>query len=554
MLTDDKLVVAAPLIDPYLTQNTISSYEPYSPRGAVYLFNRSGDTFTYDNALYAGGLTGTDITSSSFSNTTTSFDTLFFGYSIDYSKVSQKVIVGEPGYGSGSGNGGYGRVYTFNVGNGPSLIRTSSPSTVENDSLFGLFVALCDEYTELALSREANGKVYNINTSEEYSFDSSLTDDEVLQYVPNLQTLISSSEKIHVMKLMSLGSDKMIVGRKFDYSYGFTNETLFKLTALNSGKPANFSLFLKAVEGVTNNAPLSVFANQPGYLSLTLPLLGDNNSLNMSLKAPEPDSGSMRLHMANTEIASMTTYIEGLQEDATGTQDLFMKVVTPYNNSVPLSYVHPYDPQYKLNLSINASDPSQQWNSASLFIDEGTITRTPTDLSQSVNLHTLGDSGVSSIQKGFGINISGGATGYVNAKPTLYLEGQPSVSVDEYTTLFIKVDDPRGSDNQNINLFVKNTQTTGSIINYNDNVPMYIINSVPVNQGTTLFLKRLGPGGGEEFSGNANLFTQGPDSSGNLNLYSTAAYSGDSNINLAIPNTVGAPTGYMNFMVRGYEE
>jgi len=233
---------------------------------------------------------------------------------------------------------------------------------------------------------------------------------------------------------------------------------------------------------------------------------------------------------------------------------LFMKVVTPYNNSVPLSYVHPYDPQYKLNLSINASDPSQQWNSASLFIDEGTITRTPTDLSQSVNLHTLGDSGVSSIQKGFGINISGGATGYVNAKPTLYLEGQPSVSVDEYTTLFIKVDDPRGSDNQNINLFVKNTQTTGSIINYNDNVPMYIINSVPVNQGTTLFLKRLGPGGGEEFSGNANLFTQGPDSSGNLNLYSTAAYSGDSNINLAIPNTVGAPTGYMNFMVRGYEE
>ena len=554
VLTENRLVVSAPLLDPYLAQNTINSYVPYSPRGAVYLFNRSGDTFTYSEAVYANGLTDTTITPTSFLATTVDYDVRYFGYSIDYSDLSYKLIVGEPGYGSSSGNGGNGRVYTYDLRDSVSLLRTTDPTTVEDNSLLGLFVALCDGYTEFALSREANGKVYNINTGEEFTFDSSLTDDEVNQYIPELQTLISSTEEIQAMKLVSLGSDKLFVGRKFSYDYGFTSDEIFKLTALNSGKPSNLNLFLKAVEASNGNIPLVVTPSSPGYLSLTLPLLGDNKGMELTIKVPELDSGNMPLNMANTEIGYIPTYIKGLLEESTGQQDLFLKVVTPTTNSMALSYVHPYDPQYKLNMSIRAANPPQQWASPSLFIDEGTITRTPTDATNNVNLHALGDNGIKNIQKGFSLNIEGGNTGYVNARPTMYLEGQPSVEVDKYIPMYIEVDDPTGDSNDSINLSLYNSQTSGTATIKNKGTSLYVINSVPTTTNATLFLQRKGVGGGEELSGDTNLHINGPDADSNINLYTTAAFQNDGNMNLSIPETLGVPSGDRPLMVRGYEE
>jgi len=125
-----------------------------------------------------------------------------------------------------------------------------SSQNISSDKDFGLCIDNCNNscYTILG------SKLYNINNGNSLSYQ--YLDQEIAQYIPSGNTIISKQEKI---KGMSIAGGYHFVFREFDVTYGFGTRVIFKKISLlkQTRKYDTPSLFIQNT-GSLSDMPLTL--------------------------------------------------------------------------------------------------------------------------------------------------------------------------------------------------------------------------------------------------------------------------------------------------------
>lgn len=293
------------------------------------------------------------------------------------------------------------------------------------------------------------------------------------------------------------------------------------------------SAFYVQPTGVANSIPLYTYGSGPGSGTLDLFCCADehNDSLNLFVKAIDPVSGSNSIPLTIWTTGSSS----GINSNSC---TLYLRAIPSMSGELPL-FIEGGGTDYRSGTLPLVVWQDTIYSSLPLFIEgrSGLIASNNLDLT----IHSTADSGI-------------------------FASVPFSIAADNFTgnmNLFIKSEE-QGSNVGSLNLFIGNESSTSN------SCTLTVLNTDgAINSGVKLFIKGDGINDGAYFGyGSLNLFiNRGNDSidggislsvfgpSGTTNSIPLTVTGGNlvsNNVTLALPNTVGTPSGGISIYTSGY--
>jgi len=539
---DDIMFIGAPLFDGYVTQNTLTSFHYYSPRGAVLIYTKSGGTWSHHDTVYCGGFTSANISSSSYS---IDYDMGLFGYDFDYNPVSSKLVVSEPGN---------KRAYRFQVNSNVSASLEETYTGTSDDQDFGFAISSCGYNDAITFSKTGSGKIYNLTTGTSYTFNLDNTDDEILPYVPVGSALQSSSEEIYIVKVLTFATNpQLLVARKFNYKYGnqTSDSTLQKFTLLKISKLLDKTLFISGPKQSTGSLGLYLKPYEVSTASTSLMISKNEvtSGIPLYMRVPSGVEGGMTLLMKQKEVLEVPLFIEGLFESGVKTAPLVMHGPSGDSKSMDLFMPIIANSSNPFNLSLWSTHPASGVStSRTLFIDEGTKATPSGTVSTSLFLDAPRAVGVSSVASGTHIWISGGNAGNTASNFGITIRAPQSSGVSSTMSMAIAIEDsilPTGVMTSDVSLVMGSGYGTTSygIANV---APLLIKSSYPASSDMSLYLNRP--------AGNVmNLFLENTMATGVMSIVTSGTFGSTNSMGL-FASGVGAPNATGILYIRGYRD
>ena len=536
-LAGDFAFVSAPLLDPYIANNTLSAVNAASPDGAVYIFKYDSG-WSYVDAIYSGGL----ISSAVAGVDSCAYDAKLFGYDLDYDSKSGYLSVSEPMSNT---------VYQFNINDTgtPSLLNSYSSS----DSKFGTFV----NSVSAGLITNTKSKIQDVVYSQDFEFSTEEIESEIQQYVPGGNVINSvSHEIVSVQKATLTGKETLLVTRDFEVNYGAGKVKRIQKISLLSLHDINGTLYISGPSPVSEPINLSVLSpsgGSTGDLGITFGSIGTNDGISLHL-TNYIGSGEAPLYMRGPLQRPHTLYMSADR--------------TPVASGASLVTAGPIYASNASDLSIEGKAVRDL--SSSMFVLGGVETGAmaqmgvPMRVAQ-VDLYPVSgqqDVLITGIGHGTG-NITGspslwlGAGDYGPASGTSFMrmEAPPSEAVSASTNLRMTTDPASGVFETVATLMMPNTQTVdvnGRILKAEQSLRIAAI--ATNSESVFLRLHREGIGGGSEVEADTSLMMPSVMSTSDINVYMSGSNISTNTVSLAIPSSLSLPSGSLDLFIRGYSE
>ena len=538
---DDIMFIGAPLFDGYVTQNTLTSFHYYSPRGAVLIYTKSGGTWSHYDTVYCGGFTSSNVSSSSYG---CEYDVGLFGYDFDYNPVSSKLVVSEPGN---------KKAYRFQVNSDVLANLEETYTGTSDDQDFGFTISSCGYNDAITFSKTGLGKIYNLTTGTSYTFDTNDTDDEVLPYVPIGSALKSYSEEIYAVKVLTFADDpQLLVARKFNYKYGnqTSDSTLQKFTLLKISKLLDKTLFISGPKQSTGSLGLYLkpYEASTASTSLTISKNEVTSGIPLYMKVASGAVADMNLIMKQKEVLDVPLFIEGLFESGVNTAPFVIHGPSGDSNNANLFMPTIGRPSQSLSLNIQSTSGSGVLGTSLLFIDEGTRAPLSGIANTSLFLDAPRTADVSGMSSDANVYISGGNAGNATSDLGMTMYSPQSSGVSNSLSMSIAIDDtllPTGVITSGISLVMGSGYGTTSY-GIADVAPMIITSAYPSSGDMSLYLNR--PAGNT-----MNLFLENTMATGVMSMVTSGTFCSTGSMGL-FSSGVGAPNATGILYIRGYED
>jgi hypothetical protein len=547
-LAGDFAFVSAPLLDPYIANNTLSAVNAASPDGAVYIFKYDSG-WSYVDAIYSGGL----ISSAIAGVDSCAYDAKLFGYDLDYDSKSRYLSVSEPMSNT---------VYQFNINDTgtPSLLNSYSSS----DSKFGTFV----NSVSAGLITNTKSKIQDVVYSQDFEFSTEEIESEIKQYISGVNVINSvSHEIVSVQKATLTGKEKLLVTRNFEVNYGAGKVKKIQKISLLSLHDINGTLYISGPSPVSEPINLSVLSpsgGATGDLGITFGSIGTDDGMSLHL-TNYIGSGEAPLYMRGPLQRPHTLYMSA---DRTPVASGASLVTAGPIYAQTLRRPAPEDAFPVGDLSIEGKAVRDL--SSSIFVLGGVETGAmaqmgvPMRLAQ-VDLYPVSgqqDVLITGIGHGTG-NITGnpslwlGAGDYGPASGTTFMrmEAPPSETVSASTDLRMTTDPASGVFETVATLMMPNTETVdvnGRILKASQSLRIAAI--ATNSEAVFLRLHRQGIGGGSEVEAATSLMMPSVMLTSDINVYMSGSNISTNTVSLAIPSSLSLPSGKLDLFMRGYSE
>ena len=537
-LAGDFAFVSAPLLDPYIANNTLSAVNAASPDGAVYIFKYDSG-WSYVDAIYSGGL----ISSAIAGVDSCAYDAKLFGYDLDYDSKSGYLSVGEPMSNT---------VYQFNISSTgtPSLLNSYSSA----DSKFGTFV----NSVSAGLITNTKSKIQDVVYSQDFEFSTEEIESEIQQYVPGTNAINSiSHEIVSVQRATLTGKEKLLVARDFEVNYGAGRIKKIQKISLLGLRDINGTLYISGPGPVSDSLNLSMptpSGGATGDLGITFGSIGTGVAMPLHL-SNYIGSGEAPLHMRGPLETSAPLYMSADFTPATSGASLVME-----------------GPVYSSNISdLSIEGKTARDLSSSMFVLGGTeagggmaqmgvpmriaqVDAYPVSGQQDVLIAGIGH-GTGNITGSPSLWLGAGDFGPASGTSLLMMEAPPSAEVSASQGLAIITDPASGVFETVATLMIPNAQTTdvnGRILKASES--LYLSSTAPNSGNMNLVVWREGIGGGKELDANTSLMLTSITSTSDINVYMSGGYISTGTASLAIPSGISLPSGNPELFIRGYSE
>ena len=332
-IVDDLMFVSSPMLDPYISENTLGAINISNPVGAVYVFAHDGSSWNYTDTVYSGGYTKDDI-SGKFS---CGYDLHLFGYDIDYDKDSRVLAVSEPAK---------SKLYKFHVTeSGSARYMNSYQST---GRMFGSFVSTLANSlftSTLGLAGNILDPVYDYG----FVYNRNHTIEEVRNYIPFSSKIKTLSETITAVRILDFnGTKKLFVARDFEATHGPNGSESISLQKFSTLDflPQNGTLYISGPGLSTRVMSIANIRGSGGFdntLGLTTGPFGVRTSLDSedasSWDSYIPSGLAMSIE-GESGTNQMPLYI---RTKAEGTNPLFLQTIESWpSETAPLYLAPPY--------------------------------------------------------------------------------------------------------------------------------------------------------------------------------------------------------------------
>ena len=561
-IVDDLMFVSAPMLDPYISENTLGAINISNPVGAVYIFAHDGSSWSYTDTVYSGGYTKDDI-SGKFS---CGYDLHLFGYDIDYDRDSKVLAISEPAK---------TKLYKFHVtDSGSARYMNSYEGT---GRMFGSFVSTLANslFTSiLGLAGTILDPVYNFA----FVYNRNHTVEEVRNYIPFSSTIKSVSETITGVRILDFnGTKKLFVARDFEATHGANGSESISLQKFST------------LDFLSQNGTLYISGPGSSTRVMSIANIRGEGALNNNLGLTTGPFG-VRTSLASEDASSWDTYIpSGLAmsiEGESGTNQMPLHIRTKEEDTNPL-FLQTIESWPSKTASLYTAPPYPCSGDASAYIYGSLIDKDNENLyirgqgagvkdmlsetfmimkqvdiypdSGNGNLYMQGiATGVGSHTSDTFMFLGAGDYGPASGDTFLRLENDDPYPASGALPFAINIGST-GVANSGANLIMSGPSTVpadppvGRGIEKNT-ATLFTMSTADASGALALNMPRKGIGGGEDFVSNVSLFVDNSYIALDANVYVSGGFVSSSNINLAIPSGVGLPSGNPPLFVRGYSD
>jgi hypothetical protein len=537
-LAGDFAFVGAPLLDPYIANNTLSAVNAASPDGAVYVFKYDGG-WSYVDAIYSGGL----ISSAIAGVDSCAYDAKLFGYDLDYDSMSGYLSVGEPMSNT---------VYQFNINPAgtPSLLNSYSST----DSKFGTFV----NSVSAGLITNTKSKIQDIVYSQDFEFSQEEIESEIQQYVSSVDLINSvSHEIVSVQRATFAGKEKLLVVRDFEVNYGAGKIKKIQKISLLNLHDLNGTLYISGPTPISDSINLSVLSpsgGATGDLGITFGPYGIRTATPLHLEVASASSGIIPLHMRVGEEAKTSLYLKSEYSDVSSDTSLILEGPVHSSGSSVL-YAQGKSPQDLSSTAfILGGMTAGGMAQAALPMRVAQTDVYPMSGQQDVLITGLGY-GIGNATAMPSLYLGAGDFGPTSGTTFMRMEAPLSAEVSASKGLAIITDPASGVFDAVATLMIPNTQTievNATILKTSES--LYMGSTAPSSGNKTLVMYREGVGGGQELDANTSLMLTSITATSGINVYISGGYISTDTASLAIPSGIGSSTKALELFMRGYSE
>ena len=538
IISGDLAFVSSPILDPYISNNTLSSVNAASPDGAVHIFKYSS-SWSYVDSVYSGGYTSANISGKDDCE----YDPKLFGYDIDY--ADNYLVVSEPISNT---------VYQFSVSSDGNPIFLDSYTNT--DDKYGTFVNALSRSVITNSSTSLEDAVY----SESFGFTEAQINNEATQYVPESDTIKSVSQKLYLARKVDFSNTSgLIFVRDFNVNYGADSSLNIQKVSFAKLQDLNGTLFIAGPLSSTNAATLMVSPSggATADISLHMPVVGRPSGVMTSfLKVAEPASGVPPLHMRGPIARGNPLYLKSEFTDVSANADIVVKGPTGATGSADI-YLEPAAPVSGIpDMFIRGSAVGVNENIAVLGLRLGQVDILNASGAQEIIIDGNTNAAYAS---GTSLYMGAGDFGPSSGIIPMRMEGPSKLTVTHTADLAIQTDPASGVQTGELGLFAYNNQS-GIRTRFNHAA------AAPLHIGSTAFasgilggdfaaglvLYRKGISGGDEIFSTGSLYVTNIMDSGNVNVYISGANVTTGTSNLVIGSGIGPTTGGFDLVMTGY--
>jgi hypothetical protein len=537
-IKDDLAFISSPILDSYIANNTLSGVNAPSPDGAVHIF-RYSSSWSYVDSVYSGGYTSANISGKD----NCEYDPKLFGYDTAY--ADGILAVSEPISNT---------VYQFNISSlgNPEFLD----SYTNTDDKYGTFVNTLSRSLITNTSATIEDAVY----SESFGFTQQQIDDEVVQYVPDSETIKSASQKVYLVRAVNFsGVDGLIFARDLDVNYGTDSSLNIQKVSFAKLQDLNGTLFIAGPLSSTSAATLMVSPSGGANadMSLHMPVVGRPSGVMTSfLKVAEPASGVPPLHMRGPIARGNPLYLKSEFTDVSANADVVVKGPTGATGSVDI-YLEPAAPVSGIpDMFIRGSAVGINENIAVFGLRVGQVDILNASGTQEIIID--GNTNVA-YASGASLYMGAGDFGPSSGVTPIRLEGPDKLAVTHTADLAIQTDPASGVQTGELGLFAYNNQSgIRTRFNYAAAAPLRIGSSAFASGilggdfAAGLVMYRKGISGGDEIFSTGSLYVTNIMDSGNANVYISGANVTTGTSNLVIGSGIGPTTGGFDLVMTGY--
>jgi len=538
IISGDLAFVSSPILDPYISNNTLSSVNAASPDGAVHIF-KYNSSWSYVDSVYSGGYTSANISG----NDNCEYDPKLFGYDIDY--ADNYLVVSEPISNT---------VYQFSVSSDGNPIFLDSYTNT--DDKYGTFVNALSRSIVTNSSTSLEDAVY----SESFGFTESQINSEATQYIPESDTIKSVSQKLYLARKVNFSNTSgLIFVRDFDVNYGADSSLNIQKVSFAKLQDLNGTLFIAGPLSSTSAATLIVSPSggATADMSLHMPVVGRPSGVMTSfLKVAEPASGVPPLHMRGPIARGNPLYLKSEFTDVSANADIVVKGPTGATGSADI-YLEPAAPVSGIpDMFIRGSAVGVNENIAVFGLRLGQVDILNASGAQEIIIDGNTNAAYAS---GTSLYMGAGDFGPSSGIIPMRMEGPSKLTVTHTADLAIQTDPASGVQTGELGLFAYNNQS-GIRTRFNHAA------AAPLHIGSTAFasgilggdfaaglvLYRKGISGGDEIFSTGSLYVTNIMDSGNVNVYISGANVTTGTSNLVIGSGIGPTTGGFDLVMTGY--
>lgn len=352
-------------------------------------------------------------------------------------------------------------------------------------------------------------------------------------------------------------------------------------TSIEIAKNEIFPLFMTVSTNIAQNVNLSMASRSTLDDDMTLHQNANASELGVATlyMGPATMTGNINLRMIVSNIVPPAVGQTDLfiSNEDRQSMDLFLKL--PEYSDCSLYCLGPIPDSASQDLLLKAPEPTQEFvtlNISGANISDGRtdiyLENIPDGFMKSVLPLFIGkefEPSSDSVELVLRGSVSSG-TSYQESPLDVFMEGGPLRPEDnvllriiasstgdssEMLPLKIQNEPERGSSVENIPLSIPTT--SGNSIFYSgigNSRNLTIKGSETSSDGTTLFLKRIGEGGGNESVESISFYIHNNNVSSGVSIIIDGVNGISQEMNIAIPNTRGLLTDNVNQFIRGYEE
>tara|TARA_B100000287_G_scaffold195507_1_gene184642 strand:- start:2766 stop:11819 length:9054 start_codon:yes stop_codon:yes gene_type:complete len=539
LVEGDLAFISSPILDPYVSNNSLSGINASSPDGAVHIFKYTS-SWDYVDSVYSGGYTSANISGVDVC----SYDPKLFGYDIDYS--DGHLVVSEPISNT---------VYQFKISAGGSATFMDS-YTGENDA-YGTFV----NASSRSLITSDREKVFDATFGDTFQYSSLGFNDEVTQYISAADVIDSITQNIYLCRKIKLGSNEgLLIVRDFVVNYGgYETKTIKKFSFVDL-QDVNGTLFISGPPLSVATTTLSLHPSGGAVKDMSLHMADviayNTGVMTNYIKVAEPASGVSDLHMRGPIARGNPLYMKSDLTDVSSNTDLVVKGPTGNTGSMDV-YLEP---------SFPVTGVTDMFVRGSLAGVEENIKVMGLQIAQ---VDILNASGVQEIiidgntnaayASGASLYLGAGDFGPSSGIAPIRIEGPSKLSATHTADLAIQTDPPSGVQSGELGLFAYNDQSgIRTRFDRAGVAPLQISSSVFASgilgedTAAGLVMYRRGVSGGEEVFSTGSLYVTNILDSGNANVYISGANIVTGIAPLVIGSGVGMPTAEVDFSITGY--